>query len=530
MKPSASTADVLIVGSGMNSLVAAALLARRGRSVLVLEREKVLGGCIRTEELTLPGFLHDTLSMAQPAFVSGPAYALLGQALQEAGLRYCRNDTPTGVLLPDGRSLVLSTSRETNRSAFERACAGDGTAYARAMDDVDKHAPLIFSLLGNDLWSLSTAKDMVRQVWKHGAHPIAGYLGSAMASCRSWLETSIQGEALRALLAPWALHSGLGPDSSLSALMTQVICLSLENVGMPIPVGGNARTVDAFVRVISQAGGRLETQADVKRILVRQGKAYGVTLSGGREIHAGHVICNVTPTQLYGDLIEDQHVPPPLREQARNYRYGKGNMQIHVALAKPLRWPSEELAGVSYVHLTAGPDSISKAVNEAERGLLPAHPTICVGQPCAMDPGRAPAGRSILWIQLPECPRIIRGDAAGLIGIPPDGSWSEAVREAYADRVMEQLALYVPDLKDSVLARRVLSPADIAAANVNLVGGDPYGGACDLDQSMLWRPLRGTRNHETPIRNLWHIGASTHPGPGLGGVSGMLIAQRLGAC
>src|SRR6218665_830757 len=110
--------DALIVGSGINSLVCAALLARNGRRVRVLERERVLGGCIRTDELTLPGLRHDTLSTphplflsAPPLFVAGPAYALLGKALHEAGLAYCNTDSPTGVLLPDGRHLVLSTAR-----------------------------------------------------------------------------------------------------------------------------------------------------------------------------------------------------------------------------------------------------------------------------------------------------------------------------------------------------------------------------------------------------------------------------------
>ncbi|MGE8318610.1 MAG: FAD-dependent oxidoreductase, partial [Comamonas sp.] len=87
----------------------------------------------------------------------------------------------------------------------------------------------------------------------------------------------------------------------------------------------------------------------------------------------------------------------------------------------------------------------------------------------------------------------------------------------------------VPNLRSSLLARAVLSPADLEALNINLVGGDPYGGDCSLDQSFLWRPLRATRNHETPVAHLWHIGASTHPGPGLGGGSGFHVAQALGA-
>ena len=205
-------------------------------------------------------------------------------------------------------------------------------------------------------------------------------------------------------------------------------------------------------------------------------------------------------------------------------------MQIHLALSDAPRWPSDALDRVAYLHLSAGPRAVSRAVNEAERGLLPAEPTICVAQPTSLDPTRAPEGRHILWIQLPECPREPIGDAAGEIEVSTGGRWTTALREAYADRVIERIARHVPNLQSSLLGRAVLSPADLQQINMNLVGGDPYGGECSLDQSLLWRPLRALRNHTTPVANLWHIGASTHPGPGLGGGSGFHLAQALGAC
>ena len=120
---------------------------------------------------------------------------------------------------------------------------------------------------------------------------------------------------------------------------------------------------------------------------------------------------------------------------SKDYRYGKGDMQIHYALKSPPRWKTPELGNVALLHLTPGLDGVSKAVNECERGMLPAVPTICVGQPHALDPSRCPPGAGILWIQLPEAPRTIKGDAAGEIATPADGRWTEAIREAYADRV-----------------------------------------------------------------------------------------------
>lgn len=529
MKNSSTTFDTIIVGSGINSLVAAALLARKGHSILLLERENVFGGCIRTDELTVPGFLHDTMSMAHPSFVSGPVYAALGDALKDAGLDYCVNDTPTGVILPDGEHLILHRSQSKNIQNMEKICAGDGAAHKLSMKEINENADIIFTLLSNPTWGRTSLATLLKKVWRDGIHPTSAWMGANMTSCRHWLNSSFQHRAIKALMAPWTLHNGLSPDSPLSALMTKVIIYTLECVGMPIPKGGNSKAVEAFIKIIEHNKGKLEAGADVSKILVAKGKAYGVQLSNGQQFISHNVICNVTPTQLYGRLLAVKETPEKIRNQASSYRYGKGNMQIHLALSQPPRWLAPELSAVSYLHLTGGVDDVSKAVNETERGLLPENPTICVAQPCAVDPSRAPEGKSILWIQLPECPQSPSGDAGHSIPVRQGEGWTQAVKETYADRIIDKIAEHAPDLKGQIIGRHVISPTDLEKLNINLVGGDPYGGACDLDQYMMWRPLKSTKNYETPIKNLWHIGASTHPGPGLGGMSGFLIAKQLGA-
>lgn len=524
----ASTTDTLIVGSGINSLVCAALLARAGRRVLVLERADRLGGCVRTDALTLPGFRHDTLSTAHPLFMVGPAYAALGTALHAAGLVYCNTASPTGVLLPDGRHQILGTSRDANLQRL----GADGAAFAEAVGGIGAQAPLLFSLLGNELWRLSTAKTLASAAWKQGPQALSSFFGQALVPARAWMEQAFSDDRTRALLAPWVLHCGLGPDAPLSALMAQVVAFTLEAVGMPMVQGGSDQLVRAFETLITQAGGRCETGADVQQVLVERGRAVGVRLADGRLLRAGEVVCNVTPTQLYGRLLAPEHQPPAVQAQAQRWRYGKGNMQLHLALRDAPAWPSAALAEVAYLHLSGGADAVSRAVNECERGLLPAEPTICVAQPTALDPSRAPAGRHILWVQLPECPRQPVGDAAGQIDVAalaPQGGWTPALREAYAARVLAQIGRHLPGLADNILGQAVLSPADLQDLNINLVGGDPYGGDCSLDQSFLWRQMPSLRNHATPVAHLWHIGASTHPGPGLGGGSGFHLAQALGA-
>jgi phytoene dehydrogenase-like protein len=202
-------------------------------------------------------------------------------------------------------------------------------------------------------------------------------------------------------------------------------------------------------------------------------------------------------------------------------------MQIHFALSQPARWEGDDrLARTAVVHLTPGLDGVSRAVNEAERGLLPGEATVVVGQPLTMDPSRAPDGAGLLWIQLQELPWRVKGDAAGELDVG-DGTWTDELRERYADRIQARIARHVPNLESALRRRVVLSPADLEAANVNLRHGDPYSGSLALDQNFLWRPFAASPGHGTPVERLWHIGASTHPGPGLGAGSGTLVAQQL---
>lgn len=526
-----STADHIIVGSGINALVAAALLGRKGHRVLVLERNDRIGGCIRTEAITTPGFVHDVMATTFVLFITSPAYAELAEDLGKRGVAFAHSATPSGVLLPDGRSAILRMDRAANVAAFDGLAEGDGAAFAREIDAMGGDLPLIFGLLGGPLWSRATAKLVLREAWRRGLRNLAGFFGEALGTARGWLETTFVSEEMQALFAPWVLHTGLGPESAYSGQMAKVIAFALEAAGAPIVQGGAQKLLDAFESLIRDQGGSIRTGADVARILRDEtsGAARGVRLADGEEIAARRgVICSVTPTQLYGRLLDGAALPENIADGVRRYRYGKGDMQIHYALSAPPRWRNPDLGSVALLHLTPGLDGVSRAANEAERGMLPAVPTICVGQPTALDPSRCPAGRAILWLQLPEAPRHIKGDAAGVFTIPTDGRWTEALREQYADRVQAILAQHIDGFAETVIRRVAYSPADLEAMNVNLVGGDPYGGYCGLDQFFLWRPLKSSLNHHTHVPRLYHIGASTHPGPGLGAGSGYLVAKAIG--
>ena len=524
--------DHIIIGSGINALVAASLLGKAGKRVLVLERNETIGGCLMTAEVTAPGYLHDVMATTMVLFLTSPAFAALGDDLAARGAEFCHTDTPTGVLRPDGSHLIYAMDRARNIAAFNAKAAGDGQTFDAEMAAMAGDADFVFSLLGGNLWSGATAKKMLKEAWKRGPRGLAAWFGEALTPARGYLETTYTSDEAKALWAPWALHCGLSPEASYSAEMLKVIGFAIELAGCPIVKGGAVNLTRAFERLIRDNGGDIRTGCDVAGIMLdRAGKAAGVRLADGAEIKARRgVIASVTPDQLYKRLLGETGKPMPadVEKGLKSYRYGKGDMQIHYALKAPPKWKAgDELGKVALLHLTDGLDAVSRSANEAERGLLPAEPTVCVGQPTALDPSRAPEGGAILWLQLPDTPRQIKGDAAGLIDCPEDGRWTEALREAFADRVEAMLAAHIEGFADNVIARSVSSPADLETMNMNLVGGDPYGGFCGLDQFFIWRPFKTAANHKTHVPGLYHIGASTHPGPGLGGGSGFLLASSL---
>lgn len=518
-------ADHIIIGSGINALTAAAMLSGKGHKVLVLERADHVGGCMLSTEATLPGFTHDVMAATFVLFLTGPAHAALGQDLARHGLEFCHTPHPTGVIRPDGSGAVLTTDRAQNAADFDRLSPGDGAAYKADVTGIEANAPLLFGLLGGEVWSRQTATLIAREAWKRGPRALLAYLGEALMPARRWLGSTYRAPELQALFAPWTLHCGLSPDDTYSGQMGKIVAFALEAAGAPIVKGGAGKAALAFSGLIEERGGTVRTDADVERILVENGRAVGVRLAGGEEIRATRsVIASVAPAKLYGKLLGND-APQSARETVGSYTHGRGNFQLNYALDAAPRWTTDGFDKVALVHLTDGIDAVSKSHNEALRGMLPETPTICVGQPAALDPSRAPEGKAILWVQIPDAPRTIKGDAAGEIAT--DGTWNEATREAFADRIEAILKNHISNFDEIVLKRRAYSPADLEAININLVGGDPYGGAATIDQFFVWRPLPGSVNHATGIKDLHHIGASTHPGPGLSGGSGFLVANRI---
>jgi phytoene dehydrogenase-like protein len=517
--------DVIVIGGGHNGLVCAVLLARAGRRVLVLEQAPRLGGAVFSDEVTLPGVVHDLYSTNQNTFRGGPVWAQLGPDLERLGLRYAHSDAPYANAFPGGRSLLVYGDPERTLAGLRRHDAGDADGWAELHGLFRRFSPAIFEGLGTPLpsgqaarWALSTLRDLKP----------AGVLSLAqllLASTRELGDAYLQTPEAKALMACWGLHLDFGPDVSGGAMIPFVESFADMEAGMSIVEGGASRLIDALAALLREHGGEARTGAEAARIRVEGGRARGVQLASGETLDAAEaVVASVTPTALYGRLLDGAAVPPAVGRAAARYAYGPGTMMLHLALSERVPWAAgEELQRFAYVHIGPYVEDLADTYTAARNGLLPRDPMLVVGQTSTVDQTRAPEGTHVLWVQVRALPARIRGDAAGEITAD---TWATA-GEPYAERVMAKLERYAPGLAGIVEGRAVFTPADLERHDPNLVGGDSISGSHHLRQNLLWRPIPGLSRYATPFEGLFMTGASTWPGGGVTGIPGMLAAQRV---
>lgn len=351
-----SKSDVVIVGSGMNSLSCAALLSQRGLRVTVLERNPIAGGCIRTEEL-FPGFTHDVFSSWYPLFVGGAAYAELAPALKEAGLEFVQSDYSTGLATPDGVGIALRQDMDDTIQRLNQIAPGDGDAIGQAAARLfGPDAGLVFGLMGGEPYSWDTSKLVFKSWRERGIDGMMHFASQSLENFRRWAERELSGDATRAMIAPWVLHSGLGPDEATSSLIGKLTFSAVVAGGMPVVKGGSYNIVKAFTQLIEKAGGQVLTGKHVDQILIENNKATGVRVGSEQYLASKAVVCNVTPNQLYEQLIPNAE--QRYKDHARAYRYGRGGMQIHFALKEKPTWINPELIHVPMVHVTESMEQV----------------------------------------------------------------------------------------------------------------------------------------------------------------------------
>lgn len=518
--------DAIIIGGGLNGLAAAVHLSAKGWHVCVLERQNTAGGAVKTTECTLPGFRHDLYAMNLSSFAGSPFHAEHGALLAQHGLSFVPADRPFASAFPSSSDigwLGVEKGLDNTLRHIERASPADARAWRVLNERFDREAPYLFELLGTPAPSWAVAK-LAWRLWRGlGSQQAASLVRTLISSSNDWLQQHFESPELHTMLAAWGMHLDYGPDVSGGALFPYLESMAGQRFGMMLGQGGADIIIKAMVSAIEAAGGQVRTGASVQRIRVQGQRATGVVLATGEELQArSAVIANVHPRALYGALLSE-HAPAD-SQPAAQLRPGPATMMIHLALSGLPDWAAgAELQRFAYVHLAPSVSELSVTYAHSLAGTLPRTPLLVVGQPTVFDPSRAPAGQHVLWVQVRTLPYDVQADAAGELA---PAHW-DALKEAYADRVMRIIEGYAPGLQAKVLARTVLSPVDLERDNPNLYRGDSLSGSHHLDQFFMMRPGWGRARWRTGVDHLYHVGASTWPGGGTGAGSGYMLAKDL---
>lgn len=464
--------DAVVVGAGPNGLTAAAVLARAGCSVRVLEAAERIGGGTRTEALTLPGFLHDVCSAVHPLGVASPVFRAL--PLAGHGLAWIQPGAPAAHPLPDGTAAILERSLDDTAQGLGE----DGRSWRRIAHPLVEH------------WE-ELASSILGPVLRPPSHPLVmGRFGlEAVWPATTFARTHFATGRARALFAGLAGHSILDLRAPLTASFGLTFIGAAHTGGWPLAAGGSQRIADALASYLAGQGGTIETGHRV------------ATLADLPPARA--VLFDVTPRQLVA--IAGDSLAPAYRARLQRFRYGPGAFKLDYALDGPVPWRAPEVARAGSVHLGGTMEEIAAAEAEVARGGHPESPYVLCTQTSLFDPARAPAGQHTLWAYC----HVPHGSSVDMSG-----------------RIEAQIERFAPGFKERVLARHVMGPAAIEAHNANYIGGDITGGSHGGLQ-LVARPMITPHPYAVPMRDrsAFVCSSSTPPGAGVHGMCGWWAAQ-----
>lgn len=487
----------VVVGAGPNGMAAAIRLAEAGHEVLVCEAQARIGGAVRTEELTLPGFRHDTFSAVYPAGAASPVFARM--PLDRHGLEWVHPEVCFTNPLPDGRAAALHVSLERTAESLNAFHAGDGdkwAAFARPFLDA---FPAVRDTMLAGFPPVTGPSKLLLRLGPLGLLRFSRLLPESSASLGARLFGS---SAARAWLHGAAMHGDTPPDGAGSAIAGFYLNLLGHAVGWPSPRGGAERLMDALAGYLAELGGTIRTGAPVVHVLTGGRGVRGVELAGGERLDADVVIADVMPHALL--RLADDAIGGTYRSMLARYRYGASTYKVDWALDGPIPWTSDETRRAGTIHLAGDEQDLLDAVS-ASHHRLPERPFLIVGQQSVGDPTRAPEGKHTAW--------------AYTHGPPGWTDW-----EGELERVEAQVERFAPGFRDLILARHVLDARGLEARNANLVRGDVGGGSYRLRQ-VVFRPVPKLSPYATPVRGLFLGSAAAFPGGAVHGVPGDAAAR-----
>ena len=496
--------DFIVVGGGHNGLACAAYLAKAGAKVLVAERSTHVGGGCHTAEATLPGFKHNLCSVVHTHIPTSPVYRDL--ELERHGVRYVYPEHLRGTIFPDHRSLVMY--REPGKMAAElgRFSARDARTFKQLVEDYGEfiestYLPLMYSPPLPP--SLQTA-----ELEKSGeGRTLMQWQASTPVQL---LDELFESEEVKVHFLARMTVLGFAPDQFGQGWICLFRILKAE---APICVGGSQQLAHGLRSAVEAHGGVVQTDMEVKRILLRGNQAFGIEVQDGRRIEAAKaVVTNVEPQKSFLRMVGEEFLPPSFAARVKNYHSrGRSLFVLHLALSEPPQYRAG--AGNPPVNAAFSQEMFGGTVQDQVRayqdiamGKPPRKEMLQITLPTLFDPSQAPAGKhtTVVWQYAPY-------------SVEPGGpeGWRK-LREEYAAHLLDLWRSYAPNItRDKILGMAIQDPTDTERLNDNLVNGVDVVGDMTPDQMGYFRPFAGWSSYRTPVEGLYMCGGYCHPGGGV---------------
>ncbi len=519
-----SSYDAVVVGAGHNALVTAALLAREGWRVLVLERRGVVGGAAATEEL-FPGCRVNVAAQDAGLFHREIVSDL---GLDAHGLEWVHPPAVATSLTGGGEALTLWRNPGRACEEIARRSRADAVRFPDWADYVRSMARVLRVALSHAAPALHNASAKERLSWlrpllragRLGKRNVVELLRLLPLPARDLLDDWFTGDALKGMLGTSALLGvSHGPSAMGGAFRMLYHAMGSEAYGFRSSVfvrGGIGVLSEALAAAARANGAQVRTGAEVERILVEDGVATGVLLAGGEAIATRCVVSGVDPRRTFFGLVGAPRLGPEFNRKVDNIRLRGTTATLHLLLDElpPMPDAAERLAG----HTLVSPDLdyLERAGDDAKYGRFSERPHLDMVIPTLHNPAFAPEGRHLASVQIRYAPYRLRS-----------GGWEDgSTRDALLSSALDVFDEFLPGLRERVVDHRLLTPLDLET-ELGLTGGGEYHGQMGLDQLLFMRPVPGWGRYRTPVERLFLCSSGTHPGGGVTGGPGRLAAFEI---